>query len=104
MILPLLCYLWLPIHGQPGRLNYLLPEKEHSPVLEDNGSARNGPKSVQRTSNEFDLNTTVVTAEFNVTYTHRVNVHQQYLFVYSYNETNRVRRICTVLINASQLK
>ncbi|KAL8612263.1 hypothetical protein ACOMHN_038175 [Nucella lapillus] len=36
----------------------------------------------------FDLNTTVVNASFDQTYSYSVNLHRQYLFIYRYNETN----------------
>ena len=89
-ILLLLSCIWLLVLGQPRRVNYQLLGEEKPPVTEENGVARHKQNSLELASSVFDLNTTVITADFDITYSKKVNLHQQYLFVYSYNETNSV--------------
>lgn len=94
MRLLFLCCSWLRVSGQPNRVNYLLPGEEHIPFLfKQHGVARsrNEPKSFELNSHEFDLNTIIVDANFTTTYSRNVSLQQQYLFIYSYNETNIVR-------------
>lgn len=84
-----LCLQLQYVHGQPGRVNYMLLS-DPNPSFVTGQSDTDTDSTMEDSLDVLDLNTTVVQAKFDTSYTLSVNLQQQYLFIYKYNETSNV--------------
>ncbi|KAK7105776.1 SID1 transmembrane family member 1-like isoform X2 [Littorina saxatilis] len=87
-----LCLQLQYVHGQPGRVNYMLLS-DPNPSFVTGQSDTDTDSTMEDSLDVLDLNTTVVQAKFDTSYTLSVNLQQQYLFIYKYNETSNTTAV-----------